>query len=390
MGGYGGSSYPMIQKNPFGGPDNLQQTMMGLVQSFLVGQEKQKQDQEEALLAKVLGEGAAQDDPQAMVDQLLSSPMSVRNKALGMGMMKARREALEPYSTAATKRIELKFYDEAGKFRTLMVPEAAYNQVSQMVVDKGGKLLDPNEKEPRSAEQLLVDEYRSGKITRDELDQKVNALRRSGAARTDLAVNVGPKAMIKLGETMSEGLVKEHKDVQGAAAGLENLYEARKLLDAGMITGTGAEWMTNFGNFLNSRLGVEFDTDAVANTQAYSAMMGRQVGEVIKQFGSGTGLSDADRDYAEKIAGGKIGLNEKAIRKILDINERAYKNVITRFNEKAGQAMKQEGADKLPFDLRVAIPAAKKAPAVKQIKRTGMLNGRKVVEYTDGSIENAD
>ena len=118
--------------------------------------------------------------------------------------------------------------------------------------------------------------------------------------------------------------------------------------------------MTNFGNFLSSRLGIKFDNDPVANTQAYAATMGNQVGQIIKQFGSGTGLSDADREYAEKIVGGKVTLNEQALRKLLDINERAYKNVIEEYNSRANQVMGKPGASSLPYDLRVDIPVRKK------------------------------
>jgi hypothetical protein len=39
---------------------------------------------------------------------------------------------------------------------------------------------------------------------------------------------------------------------------------------------------------------------------------------------------------------------------------------------------------------RGASQLTPKAPAQRQIKRTGTANGRKVVEYSDGSIEYAD
>ena len=159
--------------------------------------------------------------------------------------------------------------------------------------------------------------------------------------------------MTRLGEKMSEDLVVERKDAMGAVAGLENLKQARGLLDSGMITGSGADYLVTLGNLLSSRLGYTKHEDPVANTQAFAATMGTQVGQIIKQFGAGTGLSDADREYAEKIVGGKITLNEKAIRKLFDINEKAFKNVVRNFNSKANQAMSKSGADTLPYDLRI-------------------------------------
>ena len=63
--------------------------------------------------------------------------------------------------------------------------------------------------------------------------------------------------------------------------------------------------------------------------------MAQNVGKLIKQFGAGTGLSDADREYATKMAGGLITVDEKAIRKILDINDKAAQNVIRLHNKRA-------------------------------------------------------
>ena len=60
-----------------------------------------------------------------------------------------------------------------------------------------------------------------------------------------------------------------------------------------------------------------FDFPDVSTTKEYIATAGRQVGEVIKLFGSGTGLSDADRTYAERIAGGDINIPLDALKRIV-------------------------------------------------------------------------
>ena len=164
--------------------------------------------------------------------------------------------------------------------------------------------------------------------------------------------------MKELNKQMGKSLVKQREDAQGAVKALESVYEAKNLLKAGIITGTGAEWITSFGNLLSSRLGFNYG-DPVANTQAFAATMGNQVGQIIKQFGAGTGLSDADREYAEKIVGGKITLNEGAIRRLIYINEKAHKNVINRYNQTAKQAKKRKGAENLLFDLELEMPIEK-------------------------------
>ena len=183
--------------------------------------------------------------------------------------------------------------------------------------------------------------------------QNVMDQKKAGATKVSQTVDSGQKGMDKLAEGMATNLIKRRDDAVGAVQGLESLKNARGLFDSGMITGSGAEFLTDMGNLLSTRLGFKFAEDPVANTQAYAATMGNQVGQIIKQFGSGTGLSDADREYAEKIVGGKITLSAPAIKKLLDINERAYKNVIRNYNKDAKKAMSRPGSDTLPYDLMI-------------------------------------
>ena len=136
----------------------------------------------------------------------------------------------------------------------------------------------------------------------------------------------------KLGEKQAEAIVKSREAADDAVEILNTVAQGRQLLNSGTITGFGADWIVGAGQALG-RIG--FDTgEAVSNTQAFASTMAQNVGKLIKQFGSGTGLSDADREYAEKMAGGRITLEEKSIRKILDINERAARNVIRRHNQR--------------------------------------------------------
>lgn len=195
--------------------------------------------------------------------------------------------------------------------------------------------------------------------TMEEYEKHKKDIARAGA--TSVTVDVNKKSMVALGEEMGKDLMKERTKVESAISSMNHLEEAKTLLDKGVITGKGAGLLTEFGSAL-STIGIKNFDDPVANTQAFVGTMGRQVGENIKMFGAGTGLSDADRQYAEKMAGGQIELNEKAIRKIIDINQRQARYIVTKFNEKAGEAMKKPGADQLPYDLRVDLKSTKQGP----------------------------
>ena len=131
---------------------------------------------------------------------------------------------------------------------------------------------------------------------------------------------------------------------QDAVSILDTIGTGRNLLDSGLITGFGANFLLNAGQALK-QAGIDLAADASANTQAYSAALAANVGRIIKLFGAGTGLSNADREYAEKMAGGNITLDERALRRILDINERAARNTIKTHNQnvdkfKAGEELK--------------------------------------------------
>jgi len=166
------------------------------------------------------------------------------------------------------------------------------------------------------------------------------------AAKKDIAKSGASSQVVKLppqenafevglGKGQAENLLKSKVSAEDAAQIINTIGEGRKLLNSGMITGKGAEWIIGFGQVLK-QAGVDFGkNDPVANSQAYGANMAGNVGKIIKQFGSGTGLSDADREYAAAMAGGKITMDENAIRRILDISEKQARWTIQYHNKQA-------------------------------------------------------
>ena len=122
-----------------------------------------------------------------------------------------------------------------------------------------------------------------------------------------------------LPKDVREEIFKRQVEAQDAADLIGVTNQGLQLLDQGAITGAGSDakiaaikWAQTLG------VPVEGDIiDAANNTETYRSVMAKAVGKVIKNFGSGTGLSDADRQYAERLAGGDTNLNEPAIRRIL-------------------------------------------------------------------------
>lgn len=197
------------------------------------------------------------------------------------------------------------------------------------------------------------------------------------AGRNVTSVNVDAKGEAEfskeLGKEQAKGVVASKAAAEDAATILRTNEVGRQLLDSGAITGTGAKFFTGFNGALK-QAGIDLGYgDAAANTQAYAASMGANVGKIIKQFGAGTGLSDADRQYAERIAAGDITLDEKAIRRILDINDKASRNVIEKHNKVASSV-------KSTLPLTVEMPTMRPAPPQSNIPTTGGLTGNALVD----------
>jgi hypothetical protein len=227
-----------------------------------------------------------------------------------------------------------------------------------------------------------------------------------GVDRTTAKTEVGVKLPEQesefekgLGGGQSELVFKNKAAAEDAAEILRTNQVGRDLLKAGAITGTGADFFISLNNAL-AQVGIDFGyADAAANSQAYAAAMGANVGRLIKQFGAGTGLSDADREYAEKMAGGKIALTETALRRILSINDRAANRVIDMHNRNVKNIKsivpltvekpvfdkpKPSAAAQIPTTAapRAAAPAAAPAASAPMYARNPQTNER--VTSTDG------
>jgi hypothetical protein len=158
-----------------------------------------------------------------------------------------------------------------------------------------------------------------------------------------------------LGAGQSKKILDSKTAAEGALQILQTNDVGRSLLQSGAITGAGANFFVGLNKALKQG-GIDFGyADAAANSQAYGSAMAANVGQLIKQFGAGTAISDADRAYATKAAAGEISMDEAAIRKVLDINDRASRNVIERHN-------KSVKGIKTNIPLEVEIPNAVAPP----------------------------
>lgn len=197
-----------------------------------------------------------------------------------------------------------------------------------------------------------------------------------------------------MGTEYGKIVVKSFDDAEQAVSSLFTIETGLDLLDEGINSGSFAKTENSFRAILN-KVGLTKDS-SVGATQAYTATLGNLVGQIIKQFGAGTGLSDADREYALGIAGGNINLDEYALRKILDIQKRVQIAIINKHNTKAS-ALPADFAEVSGMgdtSFMVTIPELKERAAVHPIGassgKDSENNDAIVWQYPDGTFHNPD
>lgn len=173
---------------------------------------------------------------------------------------------------------------------------------------------------------------------------------------------VQKKAQIELEQKAPMELISKRMDnyenkVRPATMAAVNeipvIHQARQILDAGAFTGTGAEAKT-FMAKLGEQLGIP--SQDAQNTQVLGSVLAKRT--LAASGGTlGTGFSNADRDFMENASGGKITLDEGAIRKILDIGERQARQAIAQHDTETKRMAKMPGVAQLGPDY-LALPAA--------------------------------
>lgn len=160
----------------------------------------------------------------------------------------------------------------------------------------------------------------------------------------------------------AENFARRYDAAVNAVNSANALDEMERLIESGMITGTGANLLTGIGGALMQAGIIESTSDAgrvISNTQAYIGNAAKEVAQIIKDFGAGTGLSDKDREFATRAAAGDIEFTRDALLRLIDINRRAKRNIAQNFNTEMERMPMDEG---LKESFRVPVPQAAPQP----------------------------
>lgn len=218
----------------------------------------------------------------------------------------------------------------------------------------------------------------AGKVVGFDIDPGYQSfeLERASRGATRVNVPVTLPAQNKFAEAFAaqyaQDLSKGREEAETAASSLDTLQTAKKML-GNMYTGALAEQrlgLAKMGAAVNPGI-----REKVANTEAFQSVMGQQVLNIAKQLGSGSGITNADREFAAKISGGSIALDKNTIDRLIGIQQRAAQARIKKFQQRGAEAFGSvPSAQGLPASAfgGPSVPAPQAAPATNLKKKYGL------------------
>jgi len=176
---------------------------------------------------------------------------------------------------------------------------------------------------------------------------------------TSVEVNLGQEGrsafIEQLGEKRANSLIEQFDDAKAASLKSDVIDTQWDTISqgAGILTGTGAEIKLGAGKLLKAVGLISGEGEQlISNTETFIANAGNLVAEVIKAFGAGTGLSDADREFAKGIVGGTITLDGESLKRLIKLQARATRKKIQEHNKQIAKL----GGEIAQFGMTVDVP----------------------------------
>jgi hypothetical protein len=167
----------------------------------------------------------------------------------------------------------------------------------------------------------------------------------------DTGQEVGVKAMA---EANVKNFVELNTKAQDARDMIELIDRQTGRLEGGMPTGLAANVELNLRRF-GELIDLSYDP-AVTNAETFISEAGKIVADQIKDFGSGTGLSDADREYAKLIAAADITTQQEALLALLKIRRNAMVETVQNFNKVRTATAKRVGEQNMTSFPSITMP----------------------------------
>ena len=152
----------------------------------------------------------------------------------------------------------------------------------------------------------------------------------------------------KLRDKATDNFFVANEKALSAQKILEINANSRSLMEEGIISGAGANFLTGMAS-IGVQLGIvpQGVEDTLVATQTFMAERGKQVLALLGSgdVGAGTGISDKDVAFMKEVAGQQITLNKETLARIMRIEEKAARNAIATSNSRLEVMKQYVGAD---------------------------------------------
>jgi hypothetical protein len=155
------------------------------------------------------------------------------------------------------------------------------------------------------------------------------ATAKARAAATNVTMNAGGGSDKQIFDEM----VERAKAARATAQGLTGIRNAREAIESGAITGFNADnrlMLQKAAKLFGIPVG---EAGKIENSEVFKSAIAPQVAAVLKATVGNANISDSDRRFAERAAGGSLDLDESSIKRLLDIMERASTSALQQHQE---------------------------------------------------------
>ena len=158
----------------------------------------------------------------------------------------------------------------------------------------------------------------------------------------------------KMAEANVANFIKLAEKADKALQNINIVDRQRAKLKGGMPTGILANVELTLRR-VGEVLGRPYDPE-ITNAQTYISETATLVRQDIKDFGSGSGVSDADREYMIIEKGGDIKLQAEALLKILEIQRSSFVKTIELYNDVRATTAGQLGENNMTTYMPITMP----------------------------------
>ena len=328
---------------------------------------QQRGAMEEARGLAALGQ-KMRDNPQEIADLIGQNVDFVRNSTptAVMDVMK-KRAAVDPAQRRLTE-LQVSQAEQLQRARSeipaLLEQDASLSPAQRTMIQSNPQLWDEYIKSKIQKPDTATADYKNYMVVRDQaaaggqtpptFAEYMRDLKKAGAQ----TLTIGGSPLVK---GITENILATSQAAETAAGTIRAVQSARAEFDQGIVSGITSPVELQIRKVLTA-FGV--DDPKVSATEAFRTQMSPIILGLVRQLGSGTAISNTDLQFAKDAAGGNIQLDSASIARVLDITERASREVLKRSNDRVKRGLSRDPeAEKYSDYLLIEEPAPYAPPA---------------------------